>query len=106
MKLPLLIPFFLTSLNVQSLDNSFINDNLNIKATLVAQQTCGMESINELETNFPMGSIVNDGYATYKVIGYSPSFAAVQGVQVDIYGNPVSETGHWLCARTLRVGAA
>ena len=106
MKRILVSTMMVANLGIFASANALTVNNSNSYDNKVAQQTCGMITIYELESSFPIGSIVNDGYATYKVVDYSPTFGAVQGVQVDIYGNPISQTGHWLCAKTLRVGAA
>lgn len=94
--------FVSVSTNAVTINNP-VGDNSN---NTIAQQTCGMTTLNELESSFPIGTIVNDGYTTYQVVDYSPTFGSVQGVKVDIYGNPTSQAKFWLCYQTLRIGRA
>lgn len=104
MNLSLVIPFLLANLNFQSVNNSFIDDNLKLKATLVAQQTCGMKLLSELQSKFPLRTLVNDGYSNFSVIGYSPSFGAVQVMPVNRQGEQLGFTADWRCADVLSIG--
>ena len=90
--------------SVQASASTLTANNFGGYNSKIAQQTCGMIEQSSLESSFPVGSIVNDGYSNYKVLGYSPSFGAVRVVQVDIYGNQTSQTAQWVCANALSTG--
>ncbi len=90
--------------SVQASVSTLTANNFDSYNSTIAQQTCGMIEQSSLESSFPVGSIVNDGYSNYKVLGYSPSFGAVRVIQVDSSGNQLGQTAHWVCANALSTG--
>ena len=84
--------------------NGNISPTYKLRRDIVAQNTCGMAHLREMENKFPKGTIVNDGYSNFKVINYSPSFAAVLVRPVDSQGNELSQTNYWRCLHILKTG--
>ena len=84
--------------------NGNISTTYKPRRNVIAQSTCGMSHLRVMEDKFPKGTIVNDGYPNFKVIDYSPSFAAVLVRPVDFQGNEISQTNYWRCLHILKTG--
>ena len=63
-----------------------------------------MKLLSDLESAFPLGTLVNDGYSNFSVAGYSPSFGAVRVMPVNRQGEQLGSTAHWRCADVLSIG--